>query len=365
MIRIRLRYVDEFTDRTGTVRRYFRRPGGPRIPLPGEPGSAEFRIAYETALGGPAFAPPPSKRREPGSIGAVISSYLRSQAYLGLAPSTKVKNRSVLERLAARKHPSGKTYGEMPIARMERRHVEELLAAQSALPGAMAETLKMLRVLIGHAIVLELRTTDPTLRMRKPKGGSWRPWTDDEIARFEARWPVGTRQRLAFALHLFTGQRRSDVARMTWADVADGRVKVVQMKTGTKVDIRQHRDLAPILAASPRQHISILISEHGRAFSIASYGMWLNRAIREAGLPAECVIHGIRKTAGRKLAEAGATARQIMAVLGHKSLSEAENYTKGADQIRLADAGIDLLEGQKRNADTQTGPARLEVGSKS
>ena len=47
MTRIRLKYVQEFADRkTGSVFRYFRRPGFPRVRLPGLPGSAEFMEAY-------------------------------------------------------------------------------------------------------------------------------------------------------------------------------------------------------------------------------------------------------------------------------------------------------------------------------
>ena len=43
-----------------------------------------------------------------------------------------------------------------------------------------------------------------------------------------------------------------------------------------------------------------------------------------AGLPIDCQPHGLRKAAGRRLAEAGCTAHEIMSVLGHKTLSEAE-----------------------------------------
>lgn len=343
MPRLRLPHVDHFPDRHGRVRYYFRRGRGKRTPLPGLPGSLEFRDAYEAALSG-TTAKPAQARRAPGSIGAVIASYFASTGFLNLRESTRKKNRGVLERLAKRKHKSGKLVADLPIDRMERRHVDEVMALQAGQPGAMAETLKLIRVLIGHAIVLGLRDTDPTLKMRKPKGQSWRAWTDDEIAQFEKRWPIGTRQRLAFALHLHTGQRRSDVCGMTWADATGGRVKIVQIKTNTKVDVRVHRDLAPILAAAQRKHVAILYSEHGRSFSVASYGMWLSKAIDAAGLPAKCVIHGLRKTAGRKLAEAGASAKQIMAILGHRSLSEAENYTRDADTARLSDGGMDHWE---------------------
>jgi integrase len=65
------------------------------------------------------------------------------------------------------------------------------------------------------------------------------------------------------------------------------------------------------------------------------------RAIKAAGLPFDCRSHGLRKATGRLLAEAGCSAREIMAVLGHASLTEAERYTRGADQERLAGAAVD------------------------
>ena len=75
-----------------------------------------------------------------------------------------------------------------------------------------------------------------------------RSWTDAELTQFEAHWPIGTKQRLAFALMLNTGQRRSDVHRMTWADVTGNTIRVVQQKTGAKLTIPFHADLRAILS---------------------------------------------------------------------------------------------------------------------
>ena len=72
-------------------------------------------------------------------------------------------------------------------------------------------------------------------------------------------------------------------------------------------------------------------------------------AIKAAGLPLECQPHGLRKAAGRRLAEAGCSSRELMAVLGHKTLSEAERYTRDADQARLASAAVARLEGRNVN----------------
>jgi len=51
MTRLKLRYVNEYRDRHGKIRRYFRRKGRRSIPLPGLPGSIEFMAAYQAALG--------------------------------------------------------------------------------------------------------------------------------------------------------------------------------------------------------------------------------------------------------------------------------------------------------------------------
>jgi hypothetical protein len=59
------------------------------------------------------------------------------------------------------------------------------------------------------------------------------------------------------------------------------------------------------------------------------------------------------------LAEAGATAKMIMAVLGHTTLAEAERYTEEADQAGLAEDAVIKLEGHKANRSAQTASASL------
>ncbi|HEY2227016.1 MAG TPA: tyrosine-type recombinase/integrase, partial [Xanthobacteraceae bacterium] len=67
---------------------------------------------------------------------------------------------------------------------------------------------------------------------------------------------------------------------------------------------------------------------------------FIESAVRRAGLPDRCVAHGLRKAALRRLAEAGATTKEIAAVSGHQSLSEIERYTALADQVILADSAM-------------------------
>ena len=67
-------------------------------------------------------------------------------------------------------------------------------------------------------------------------------------------------------------------------------------------------------------------------------------AIREAGLPRRCKAHGLRKAAARRLAEAGCSASEIMAITGHKTLAEVERYTRAVRKKKLADAAMAKLK---------------------
>jgi len=232
-------------------------------------------------------------------------------------------------------------------------------------PGAALSILKMLRVLIRYAIDVGWLKHDPSLGIKRPKTQEIRSWTDTEIETFEKRWQIGTKQRLAFALLLYTGQRRSDVHRMTWADVNGSTIRVVQQKTGHKLAIPIHRELLVALAAAARDHVTIINTEYGKPYTVDGFSDWMRDAITKAGLPLDCQPHGIRKAAGRRLAEAGCTARQIMAVLGHKTLAEAERYTRDADQFELASRAIARLEKHTENKNAQTTPASLGKSSKS
>ncbi len=74
----------------------------------------------------------------------------------------------------------------------------------------------------------------------------------------------------------------------------------------------------------------------------------------EAGLPARCRLHGLKKGGMRRLAEAGGTAHELMAFSGHKTLTEVQRYTMDADRKRLADAAMAKLRIRARTPITQT-----------
>ena len=83
----------------------------------------------------------------------------------------------------------------------------------------------------------------------KIKSTGFHAWSGDEIERNRSHWPTGSRQRLAFALLRYTGQRRSDVVRMGPEAVAGSFIEVTQQKTGARLTIPIHPALKKELEA--------------------------------------------------------------------------------------------------------------------
>jgi enterobacteria phage integrase len=348
-------FVECWRDRHGKLRVYFRQARGQRIALPASVGSEEFNAAYQAALlGQPVPVRDRFVRAAPGTLAALVASYLKSAEYIGLRATTKMGYMSRLETLRTE-------HGHRTVAGLSReRIITGILQPYADRPGAALDTLKKLRILIRHAINIGWLKHDPSFGIKRPKIGRIRSWTDHEIEMYRTRWPLGMKQRLAFELFLNVGQRRSDVVRMAWSHItADNKITVVQQKTGRRLLIPLHRDLLTALAAAKRDHVSIITTIYGKPFTVDGFSQWMRDAITDAELPLECQPHGLRKATGRRLAEAGATAKMIMSVLGHTTLAEAERYTEEADQAGLAEDAVIKLEGHKANRSAQTHSAGL------
>ena len=340
MTRLKLRYVNEYRDRHGKVRRYFRRPGQRAIPLPGLPGSIEFMAAYQAALAIVAPPPPSPKHVIAGSLAAVTTGYFRSADYANLSPSSQRSYRVALKPiLEPHRH---RLVRQLP-PQAPRHNVEAIGAAR---PGMANLTRSVLSKVMTYAIETGIRTNNPFAGLKPYRLGTYHTWTDAEIAQFERRWPLGTRERLAFALLLYTGQRGGDVAKMLRADIVDGRIRVSQDKVRKGVIhelmIPIHPALARALQAGPVVGMTHIITDT-RGRPLRSLTDLIEAAVKRAGLPPRCVAHGLRKAALRRLAEHGSTTKEIAAVSGHRSLSEIERYTARADQAGLARSAIAKL----------------------
>ncbi len=335
MTKLRLRYIQAFRDRHGKWRYYFRRPGFTRLMLPGLPGSAEFMCAYQAALAGENAIEVGADRALAGTFSALVAVYYRSAEFKMLSVISQKTYRNIME-------PFRREHGEKPVAGIEARHIRALLDAKAGTPAAANNLRRMLRMLLNFAVERNWRRDNPVLTVRKLsfRTTGFHSWTESEIAAFEVKYPIGSRERLAFALLLYTAQRRSDVVTMGRQHIRGGSIQVKQQKTGTRLSIPIHAELQRALDAEPSANMTFLVTAYGKPFTPAGFTHWFRDRVRAAGLPEHCAPHGLRKAAARRLAEAGCTAHQIMAVTGHKTLSEVTSYTAAAGQEGLARAAL-------------------------
>ena len=157
--------------------------------------------------------------------------------------------------------------------------------------------------------------------------------------------PPGTRPaRLAFELLYGTAQRRGDVVRMGRQHVREECLSIRQQKTGELVEISVLPPLRAAIDACESGRLTFLTTEYGRPFTSAGFGNWFRERCNEAGIPDGYSAHGLRKAAATRLAEAGATDHELMAVSGWRTLKEVQRYTKAANRKRLDQSAADRLK---------------------
>jgi site-specific recombinase XerD len=274
-------------------------------------------------------------------------SYYQSTSFTeGLAESTRKSRRAILERFR-------EEHGDKRIALLHKKALQMILNKKSAV--AAKNWKKALRGFIDHCMSLEMMEADPLLGVKlvKVRSKPHRRWTPADIEQYGKRHPHGTKARFALELILSTGQARCDVVRMGRQFVRDETLSMCRQKSGVPFDIpilpslRQELDLQ-----SHARHLTFLVTEQGKPFTAAGFGNWFRDRCDEAGLP-NCAAHGLRSAAATRLAEYGATAHQLMAWFGWRTLSEAERYTQEANRKRLAASAGELISG--------TGIGKLET----
>jgi integrase len=328
------------TDRHGRRRVRFRK-GAFSTYLIGIPWSEDFMRQYATALEGVSTKATGNigvERTKAGSFNALVVSYYRSPEFRGLKASTQVMRRNIIERFRLE-------HGDSPINRLARSHIKEIIGAKANTPEAANNLLKVLRVLLNYAVSVDMIPSNPTIGIKKYRSENpdgIHTWTEDEVPQFLARHPIGTMAHLAMMLMLCLGQRRSDVVRMGWQHIRNGKITLRQEKTNTALLIPIHPDLEQALALAPRNNLTFLVTMFGKPFTTAGFGNWFRERCDEAGLP-QCSSHGLRKLAATRLTNVGCSDREIMAITGHKSVSQVSPYTKARDQSRLAEQAMTKL----------------------
>jgi integrase len=366
----------EDRDRHVRIRIYFRAKGRPKVRIRGTPWTPEFMAAYEAAKGATAE---PSGRSgvAVGTWRWLCVKYLGECAdYKRLDPQTQRVRHLILE--STFNEPiapgSARLFRDMPLSRMGADAVEVLRDRKLVFPEAANSRIKAIRAVFkwairkkgpdGKALVPHNPARDiPYLKSHNPSG--YHTWTLEEVRQFQERHQIGTKARLALALLLFTGQRRSDITRLGRQHVPDGKITLTQFKGRNRKPKRLVLPILPVLQhvidASPCGALAFLVNDLERPFTDAGFGNKFREWCNQAGLD-HCTAHGLRKAGATIAANNGATAHQLMAIFGWETLRMAEAYTRAADQERLAQAAMHMLEAPEQNS-TESSPTQLPGGT--
>ncbi|SLK06576.1 tyrosine-type recombinase/integrase [Novosphingobium mathurense] len=328
-------YVTSFRDRHGKRRWRFRKKGCPAHYFKAPYGTREFEQEYAACLKAEPL-PIGASRIKHGSVSDVIARYYTDNAFLDLRGTTQVVYRGVLERFRS-------AFGDDPMQEFDAERIARLMVSMRHKPHAAARLRKLLNQLfmVARRARLVPPGFDPVKDTRAPKAESegYHRWTEVELEAFEAKHPLGTKPRLAFALLLYGAQRSGDVRLMTHRTIEDGRIRLAQSKTSAAVDVPVVEPLARAIAAGPLGGETILENSRGEPYSAKAFYQMMKKACIAAGLP-HCSPHGLRKSAARRCREAGCSNEEGMAITGHKTEREYLRYAGDSVRAARADAAM-------------------------
>lgn len=257
----------------------------------------------------------------------LVDLYQKSERWRKLKPGTQRLYEIYLRNLA-------QSFNTAPADAIERRDMMSLIDAMADRPGAANLQLKIASALFAWGRSRGHITARPCEDIDLFEMGEHEPWPADLIKAGLAS--DDDLVRLAVHLLYFTGQRIGDVTKMRWSDFADGRIDIVQEKTGTRISIPPHPALAEILARTPKAGLTILAVD-GKPVDRQTVRGRLQRWATSQGH--DIVPHGLRKNAVNALLESGCSAAETAAITG-QSLQLVEHYAKARDGRKLADAAI-------------------------
>jgi integrase len=314
---------------------WYVRVDGKRTRLRAEYGTAGFQSEYHAAL---------AERRNQeqdgatgGSLAWLIERYRETMAWHSLSATTRLRHERFFRQACEKA-------GNESFARITKATIVAARDRRAKTPYYARHFLDAMRSLFRSAVESGVATVDPTVGVKNPQqrtADGFRPWVEDDVAAYEKRWPLGTRQRVWFDVLLYTGLRRGDAVRLGRPHVRDGIASIKTEKTSTLVVIPILPVLAKTLAAGPCGDLTFIAGAGGGPLTKASFSVFFRQACRAAGVPGSA--HGVRKIAATRAANAGATVAELEAIFGWEGGRMASLYTRAADRRRLATKAMHKL----------------------
>lgn len=351
------RYVQADRSQRGQTRYYVQlRNGLPKIRIQGEFGTKAFddecdaAITSQIALYGDATdhinaqkqrSEPrgelPTEPPIPHTLRWYWALYKQSDHWLGdlsvghegLSESTRLQRTGLIESLLPEN-------GEKPFAVLTRKVIKEEMKART--PSQAGNLLSGLRGMIrwmvdaGHLD----EDDDPTIGLKSGKAkasretGGFLPWTEEDMALYRAKWPLGTEARLMFDILHYTFLRLGDAHRFGPPHLRQiVRKMAVQIATeksrgNTTVTVPVHPEFAASLRAARAAGIigaevftGKMVKRRVLAMNKKAWAMKFKKYAVLAGVnEPKKSCHGVRKARAEVAAYADCTESQMMAMFG-------------------------------------------------
>ena len=232
-------------------------------------------------------------------------------------------------------------------------------------PVQAGNLLSALRHMIGWMIDEEHiePDDDPTIGLKSGKAkasresGGWVPWTEEDMAKYRARWPLGTEARLMFDILHYTFLRLGDAHRFGPAHLRQVvRKMAVQIATeksreNTTVTVPVHPAFAESLRAA--RAAGIIGEDVFAGKMVRGRVRLMNKKAWAAKFKKYAVLarvnepkkscHGVRKARAEVAAYADCTESQMMAMFGWTDPKMPALYIAQANREKLGFSGMDKV----------------------
>lgn len=319
----------KFPSRSGTVRWYVRRGNGPKIRVHGVYGTPEFEANYLAVMSGVLNEKPKVKAGKQGTLRWLVDMWKQSSDWAQTSPATQKQRENILLHVL-------KTAGDADYAAYTEADIRAGRERRKDTPAAANNFLKTMKALYRWAKESDLIAADPAKDVKKLrlKTGGFPPWTLEEVEKFRARWPLGTRERLALEILLNTGLRRGDAVRLGRQHVKDGVASFRAEKTNVTLYIPITPTLKAAIDAGPTGDLTYIATEKGLPMVKEGFGNWFRKACNAAGISKSA--HGLRKLAATVLGDTSGSELELQALFGWVTNDQSLVYTREANKRRLA-----------------------------
>ncbi len=316
------------------------------------------------------------------TVASLLDAYLQSERFNSKAEKTKAVDIGRIERhlkpLLGRRHVHSLTPGDVERAfaaiRDGKTAVDEKTGKRGRArvrggEGTARMAIRLLRSAVSWAIAEGMVSSNPCTNVKLGSDGERDTILEDAAAYgrlFATLKTMEDQKRLrpqvadAVRLIAMTGARRGEVAGLRWSHVDVKRGLIVLPPRSHKTGRRTGKPrviglpdagLAIIAKQGPGRPDDFVFKPYRGEGPLELSKPW-REIRRDANLPDDIGLHGLRHSIATHLAMAGAGAPQLAALLGHSQISTAERYVHWAMDARRALAqraaaivlsGVDVL----------------------